>query len=200
MWSAVTVRDRSGNSRLGFYNRRQVKDTPPLPLNNYFNVLAVEEIKDDSSALTDVSPVPEIVRTEKPRKLKLEKRLPKKLNVGAAEIAPNSLYLRVEIESTDNQRKYGVRVLVDSGVTGLFIDREYIKSNQIPTTNLSQPIPVFNVDGTANTEGSISEVAELLLRYNGHSKRVRYRTREAEPHTQPHLAEGTQSGGRLENW
>jgi len=47
-----------------------------------------------------------------------------------------------------------------------------VKSNQIPTTKLSQPIPVFNVDGTANTEGSISEVAELLLHYNGHSERA----------------------------
>jgi hypothetical protein len=36
-----------------------VKDTPPLPPKNYFNVLAVEEIKDESSALTDVSSVPE---------------------------------------------------------------------------------------------------------------------------------------------
>jgi predicted aspartyl protease len=78
----------------------------------------------------------------------------------------------VEIESTDNQRKYGARALVDSGATGLFIDREYVKSNQIPTTKLPQSIPVFNVDGTANMEGSISEVAELLLHYNGHSKRA----------------------------
>jgi hypothetical protein len=78
----------------------------------------------------------------------------------------------VEIESTDNQQKYGVHALVDLGATGLFIDREYIKSNQIPTTKLPQPIPVFNVDRIANTEGSISEVAELLLRYHGHSERV----------------------------
>jgi hypothetical protein len=116
--------------------------------------------------------VPETARTEKPRKSKLEKRLPKKLSVGAAEVGPNSLYLRVEIESTDNQRKYGVRALVDSRATGLFINREYVKSNQIPTTKLSQPIPVFNVDGTANTEGSILEVAELLLCYNRHSERA----------------------------
>jgi hypothetical protein len=100
-----------------------VKDTPPLPHKNYFNVLVVKEIKNDSSAPTDVlAPVPETARTEKPRKSKLEKRLPKKLSVGAAEVGPNSLYLRVEIESTDNQRKYGVRALVDSGATGLFID------------------------------------------------------------------------------
>ena len=116
--------------------------------------------------------MPETARTEKPRKSKIEKKLPKKLSIGAAEVGPNSLYLRVEIESTDNQQKYGVRALVDSGATSLFINREYVKSNQIPTMKLPQPIPVFNVDGTANMEGSISEVAELLLRYNGHSKRA----------------------------
>ena len=33
-------------------------------------------------------------------------------------------------------------------------------------------VPVFNVDGTANTAGSISEVAELILRYEGHSERA----------------------------
>jgi hypothetical protein len=59
---------------------------PPLHRKNYFDVLAVEEMKNNSSALTDVSPVPETARTEKPqtkkpRKSKLEKRLPKKLSV-----------------------------------------------------------------------------------------------------------------------
>ena len=61
----------------------------------------------DSSATTDVSPVPETAQTEKSRKSKLEKRLPKKLNIGAAEVGPNSLYLRVEIESTDNPQVSG---------------------------------------------------------------------------------------------
>ena len=149
-----------------------MKDTPPLPSKNYFNVLAVEEIKNNFPAATDVSPVPETARPKKTRKSKLEKKLPKRLNVGATEVGTNSLYLRVEIESTDNQRKYGVCALVDSGTTGLFIDREYVKSNRIPTTKLPQLIPVFNVDRTANTEGSILEVAELLLRYNGHSERA----------------------------
>jgi hypothetical protein len=180
-----------------------VKDTPPLPCKNYFNVLAVEEIEVDPSTTTDISPVPETARTEKMWKSKLEKKLPKKLNVGAAEIGPNSLYLQVEIESTDNQQKYGVRALVDSGATGLFIDREYVKSNQIPTTKLPQPIPVFNVDGTANTEGSISEVAELLLRYNGHLERALFCCHwpwKTKPHPRSHMVEGSQPGSRLEDW
>jgi len=70
----------------------------------------------------------------------------KQLTIGAAEIGPNSLYLKVEIESTQTQRKYGIHALVDSGATGLFIDREYVKSNQILTRKLSVVIPVYNMD------------------------------------------------------
>ena len=77
-----------------------------------------------------------------------------------------------KVESTGNQQKYGIRALVDSGATGVFIDWEYVKSNQIPTKKLSIPIPVRNVDGTDNTSGAITEVAELILRYNGHSERA----------------------------
>jgi predicted aspartyl protease len=78
----------------------------------------------------------------------------------------------VEVESTDTQRKYGVRALVDLGATGLFIDREYVKSNQIPTRRLSHVVPVYNVDGSPNQDSAISEVADLLLWYNGHSERA----------------------------
>ncbi len=78
----------------------------------------------------------------------------------------------MEIESTDTQRKQAVCALVDSGATGLFINSEYVKLNQIPTKKLAQPIPVYNVNGSANMDGSIMEVAELLLRYNGHTERA----------------------------
>jgi hypothetical protein len=47
-----------------------------------------------------------------------------------------------------------------------------VKSNRLPTRKLSQPIPVFNVDGTANEAGSISEVVDLIIRYDGHSERA----------------------------
>ena len=146
-----------------------MKNVPLLPNNNYFNVLAVEEPNESPSAVPDTSLKTPIKPLRKP---KWERRLPEKLKIGAAGIGPNSLYLRVEIESPETQRKQGIRALVDSGATGLFINREYVKSNQIPTKKLSQPIPVYNMDGTANTDGAISEVADLLLRYNGHSERA----------------------------
>src|ERR1700675_1501303 len=33
-------------------------------------------------------------------------------------------------------------------------------------------IPVFNVDGTPNEVGAISEIADVTLRYNGHTERA----------------------------
>jgi hypothetical protein len=42
------------------------------------------------------------------------------------------------------------------------MDTDYIHLNAISTCQLSLPIPVFNVDGSANEAGEISEVAEVL--------------------------------------
>jgi hypothetical protein len=59
--------------------------------------------------------------------------------------------------------------LVDSGATGCFIDRDYVKANWLTTRTLSCPIPVWNVDGTPNgTTGYISEAVDLVLRYKNH--------------------------------
>jgi hypothetical protein len=92
---------------------------------NRFQGLAIEETPEEVS---DPPLVTEASCEKQPRRPQWERKLPKQLKIGAAEVGPNSLYLQVEIESTDTQRKYGVRALVDLGATGLFIDREYVKS------------------------------------------------------------------------
>ena len=145
------------------------KRKPPThPLNRY-QTLAVEEVHDIA---TDAPTGAEATCAKQPRRPRWEQRLPLVPEIGATELRRASLFLWVEVESTENQQKYGICTLVDSGASGVFIDREYVKSNQIPTIKLSTPIPVRNVDGTANTAGAITEVAELILRYNGHSERV----------------------------
>ena len=115
---------------------------PPLPSNNRFHVLEVEEIKEISST-PQVTPSENKTEPSKREKRlpKWERRLPKKLTIAATSPGPTSLYLRVEIESTETQRKQGVRALVDCGATGLFIDREYVSSNRIPTKKTLPPHP-----------------------------------------------------------
>ena len=82
-----------------------------------------------------------------------------------------SLTLKVELETTDTGETKSVKALVDSGATGHFIDRDYVKTNRLTTRTLSNPIPVRNVDGTPNgTTGYITEAVDLILRYKNHSE------------------------------
>ena len=104
-------------------------NTPLTPRTNRFQGLVVEKTSENTS---DWPTIPEATCAKPPRRPKWEWWIPEKLEVGATEPGSNSLYLRVDIESTETHRKQGIRALVDCGATGLFIDREYVKSNQLP--------------------------------------------------------------------
>src|SRR3981189_2828398 len=84
----------------------------------------------------------------------------------------NSLNIDVEIETTDTAMKRNTSALVDCGATGLFVDAEYVRLNNIPPRRLTSPIPVYNVNGTANEAGAITEIADVILRYKGHAERT----------------------------
>jgi hypothetical protein len=83
-----------------------------------------------------------------------------------------SLAVDVEIESTDTAVKRCTQALIDCGATGCFIDIEWAKLNNVPTRPLSKPIPVYNVDSTANDAGAITDIADVILCYQNHSERT----------------------------
>jgi hypothetical protein len=79
-----------------------------------------------------------------------------------------SLAVDVEIESMDTAVRRCTQALIDCGATGCFIDIEWAKLNNVPTRPLTKPIPVYNVDGTANDAGMIMDVADVILCYANH--------------------------------
>jgi hypothetical protein len=83
-----------------------------------------------------------------------------------------SLAVEVEIELTDTAVKRHTQALIDCSATRCFIDIEWAKLNNIPTRPLTNPIPVYNVDGTANDAGAITDIADVILRYEQHSERT----------------------------
>jgi predicted aspartyl protease len=85
-----------------------------------------------------------------------------------------SLAIDVEIESTDTAVRRCIQALIDCGATGCFIDVEWAQLNNVPTRPLTNPIPVYNVDGTANEAGMIVEITDMILRYDGHSERTQF--------------------------
>jgi len=80
--------------------------------------------------------------------------------------------LPIEVSTTDTSEVHSVKVLLDSGATGNFIDRDFVRTKGINTRSISHPIPVYNVDGFPNKAGQISEVVDVVLRYKTHSERT----------------------------
>jgi predicted aspartyl protease len=81
-----------------------------------------------------------------------------------------SLAVDVEIELMDTTVKRCTQALIDCGATGCFIDIKRVKLNNIPICPLTKLIPVYNVDGIANDAGAITDIANVILCYENHSK------------------------------
>jgi len=133
--------------------------------------LTIEDPNTIDSELIDALPPNPPVPTPlcKP---KWEKKLPKLFMISALDARGTSLLLLVEIRTTDTSKLHSVKALLDSGATGSFIDRDFVHSKGMNTWTLSHNIPVFNVDGSPNKAGQISEVVDVVLWYKTHSERM----------------------------
>jgi len=133
--------------------------------------LTIEDSNTIDSELVDAPPLTPPIPAPlcKP---KWKRRLPKLFSVSALDARETSLLLLVKIGTTDTSELHSVKALLDSRATGSFINRDFICSKGINTRTLSHNIPVFNVDGSSNEAGQISEVIDILLRYKTHSERM----------------------------
>ena len=156
----------------------QIRKAPPLTSHNRFKVLSnlhnsempLPESESTPSSVAIPAPVispasvpVSISKTPRIQMPKWEKALPWTLTIAAMGEVSTSLNLKVEIETTDTVEKKSVVALLDSGCTGVCIDQEYAKSQWFNLQKLSQLISVYNVDGTLNSDGSITEVVSLIL-------------------------------------
>jgi len=145
-----------------------------LLLVNRFAVLDVEEVNTDICEPIDAPPLSPSApdRTVQPWKLKWEKRLSKWLSVNILNTHGMSIILPIEVSTTDTSKMHSVKALLDSRATGNFIDQDFIQTKGINTQSISRPIPVYNVDGSPNEAGQISEVVDVVLHYKTHSERT----------------------------
>ena len=54
------------------------------------------------------------------------------------------------------------------------MDRDYVEPNRLNTQKLQCAIPVFNADGTHNEAGSITEIVDTILQYNGYMEHTSF--------------------------
>lgn len=72
------------------------------------------------------------------------------------------MHINVQLKHERGNTK--AKILIDSGAKGLLIDRQFCQDKGIKLEKILSPIPVFNVDGSANEGGAIINKACLLMR------------------------------------
>jgi len=72
----------------------------------------------------------------------------------------------------DTSKLHSIKALLDCKATRSFIDRDFIHSKEMNTRTLLCNILVFNIDGSPNETGQISEVVDVVLCYKTHSERM----------------------------
>jgi len=81
--------------------------------------------------------------------------------------------LKVGLEKLESYEGIAVKALLDSRVTGLFMDMTFAKEKGFKMEKLKKPLLVRNVDGTANVGGAIIHQVEYNMFFKGHMERAR---------------------------
>ena len=66
-----------------------------------------------------------------------------------------------------------VKALLDSGTTGMFMDKRMAAKHRFKLQRLERPVAVRNVDGTNNSGGAITHQVEVNVYYKSHVERMR---------------------------
>ena len=87
-------------------------------------------------------------------------------NVIVADMKAQSMHIPITIKSKE-VGPYPVNALLDLGAGGMFISKELIDKLLLTKEKLSQPIAIFNVDGTQNRIGDITTTVTISLDIGG---------------------------------
>ena len=83
------------------------------------------------------------------------------------------VWLNIGVEKVDMYEGIMVKALLDSGATGMFMDKRTAAKHGFRLQKLERPIVVRNVDGTNNSVGAITYQVEVNVYYRGHVERMR---------------------------
>ena len=81
--------------------------------------------------------------------------------------------LNIGIEKVDTHEGVTVKVLLDSGATGMFMNRKIVARHGFRLHKLEKPVQVRNMDDTNNSARVITHQVEVNMYYKNHVERMR---------------------------
>ena len=82
--------------------------------------------------------------------------------------------MKVPVSFRTAYRRANKIVLVDSRATDNFIDPRTIKYYRLGTQKLAEPRKIWNIDGTTNKAGMITDFVDLSIQANGEKAKMRF--------------------------
>jgi hypothetical protein len=89
-------------------------------------------------------------------------------------IRTKSDHFYIPITLKGRNKTADIKALVDCGASTLFLSERFVKEKQVWTKNLTNKIPVRNIDGTSNVAGPITHYAELGLKIGDHEEKAAF--------------------------
>ena len=83
------------------------------------------------------------------------------------------VWLNIGVEKLDTYEGITIKALLDSGATGVFMNKRMAARHVFKLQKLERPIIVRNMDGTNNSGGAITHQVEVNMYYKGHVERIR---------------------------
>ena len=81
--------------------------------------------------------------------------------------------MNIGIEKVNIHKEVTVKVLLDSGTTGMFIDRKMMARHGFRLHKLERPVQVRNIDSTNNSAEAITHQVKVNMYYKNHVERIR---------------------------
>ena len=83
------------------------------------------------------------------------------------------VWLNIKIKKVNTHERVIVKALLDSGATGMFMDRKMVAKHRFRLQKLKRPVTIRNIDRTNNSIGAITYQVEINMYYKSHVERIR---------------------------
>ena len=83
------------------------------------------------------------------------------------------VWLNIRVEKIDTHKEVIVKALLDSGITGMFMDWKIVARHGFRLHKLERPIIVRNMNDTNNSVEAIIHQVEVNMYYKNHVERMK---------------------------
>ena len=83
------------------------------------------------------------------------------------------VWLNIGVEKVDTYEGITVKVLLNSGVTGMFMDKKMVARHRFRLQRLKRPVIVKNIDSINNSGGAIMHQIKVNVYYKNYIERMK---------------------------